>query len=228
MLYELYGRARQITGITNDVNAIVRRNFDNSHEMFGYLAYPKGGWVLHMLRSQLGDDLYRRCIKTYLERHQYGNVVTDDLRIGHRGTVRPLIRPILRSMALSRPPPQLDVSYSWDENTKLARVTSDRRKRSMRDVVLFNFPLTIRFKGKSGSTDKQINVKEREEDFYFPLEAAPEIVRLDPEYTLLAKITFRVPNAMLYAQLADKSDTIGRILAIEQLADKKDKETSPN
>jgi aminopeptidase N len=66
MLYELYGRARQITGITNDVNAIVRRNFDNSHEMFGYLAYQKGGWVLHMLRSQLGPDLYRRCINTYL------------------------------------------------------------------------------------------------------------------------------------------------------------------
>src|SRR5437868_467383 len=65
MLYELYQRARQITGLTNDVRAIVRRTYDTPHEMFDYLAYPKGGWVLHMLRGQLGAELYRRCIKTY-------------------------------------------------------------------------------------------------------------------------------------------------------------------
>src|SRR5438093_213809 len=53
MLYELYGRTRQITGLTN-VNAIVRRTYDSPTEMFDYLAYPKGGWVLHMLRAQLG------------------------------------------------------------------------------------------------------------------------------------------------------------------------------
>src|SRR5207245_3116815 len=61
-------------------NAIVRRTYDSPDNMFDCLAYPKGGWVLHMLRSQLGEDLYRRCIKTYLERHAYGSVVTDDLR----------------------------------------------------------------------------------------------------------------------------------------------------
>jgi len=225
MLYELYGRARQITGITNDVNAIVRRNFDNSHEMFGYLSYPKGGWVLHMLRSQLGADLYRRCIKTYLERHQYGSVVTDNLRSVIEELTGRSFDQFFDQWLYHGRQPQLDVSYSWDENTKLARVSIRQTQKVDENVVLFNFPLTIRFKGKSGTTDKQITVREKEEDFYFPLEAAPEIVRLDPEYTLLAKTSFRVPNAMLYAQLADKSDSIGRILAIEQLAEKKDKES---
>ena len=68
-------------------------------------------------------------------------------------------------------------------------------------------------------------MKEKEEDFYFPLESAPEIVRLDPQYTLLAKITFPLPNAMLHAQLADAHDAVGRLLALEQLSAKKDKET---
>jgi aminopeptidase N len=40
----------------------------------------------------------------------------------------------------------------------------------------------------------------------------------------LAKTTFTVPNAMLYAQLANPSDIVGRLLAIEQLANKQDKE----
>jgi aminopeptidase N len=224
MLYELYGRARQITGITNDVNAIVRRNYDNSHDMFGYLSYPKGGWVLHMIRSQLGDDLYRRCIKTYLERHQYGNVVTDDLRSVIEELSGRSFDQFFDQWLYHGRQPQLDVTYSWDENTKLAKLTIRQTQKVDENVVLFNFPLTIRFKGKSGSSDRQITVKEKEEDFYFPLEAAPEIVRLDPEYTLLAKTTFRLSNPMLYAQLEDKADSIGRLLAIEQLSDKKDKE----
>src|SRR5258705_7839338 len=169
--------------------------------MSGSFVYQRGGWVLHMLRSNLGFDFYRRCIKTYLERHQYGSVVTDDLRsvieeLGGRSFDQFFDQWLYHGRQ-----PQLDVSYSWDENTRLAKVTIRQTQKVDENVVLFNFPLTIRFKGKSGTTDKQINIREKEEDFYFPLEAAPEIVRLDPEYALLAKTTFRVPNPMLYAQL---------------------------
>ena len=39
-------------------------------QQFDYRVYPKGAWVLHMLRSQLGPDLYRKSIQTYLERHR--------------------------------------------------------------------------------------------------------------------------------------------------------------
>jgi aminopeptidase N len=77
LLYSLYGSARAIVGRTN-VKATVERRYDNARELFSYLAYDKGAWVLHMLRSQLGDDLYRQCVKTYLERNQYGSVVTED------------------------------------------------------------------------------------------------------------------------------------------------------
>jgi aminopeptidase N len=117
------------------------------------------------------------------------------------------------------------VSYSWDEKTKLAKVSIRQTQKVTEDVVLFNFPLTVRFKGKSGAVDRSIQVKQREEDFYFPLEAAPQIVRLDPDYTLLAKISFKASAAMLRTQLGEKQDMIGRLLAIEQLAEKKDKDS---
>ena len=32
-----------------------------------------------MLRSQLGPDLYRKCITTYVKKHQFTSVVTEDL-----------------------------------------------------------------------------------------------------------------------------------------------------
>lgn len=224
MLYEFYGRARMITGMSDDVNSIVRRNYDNTSEMFGYLAYPKGSWVLRMLRAQLGDELFRRCIKTYLERHHHANVTTEDLRAVIEELSGNSYDQFFDQWLYHAHHPELEVRYSWDEKTKLARISIQQTQKLSDSVLLFNFPWTIRFKGKFGTEDRALHVKQKEEDFYFPLESAPEIVRLDPDYTLLAKVNFDPPGAMLDAELADSTDVLGRLLAVEQLAGKQSRE----
>jgi aminopeptidase N len=202
--------------------------------MFNYLAYPKGSWVLHMLRAQLGDDLYRRCIKTYLERHAYGSVVTEDLRAVIEQLSGRSFDQFFDQWLYHGLQPELQATYSWDETTRLAKISLSQNQKTSDAVLLFKFPLKIRFKTEprpSGSvrqpliTDRTIEITQRQEDFYFPLDRAPDIVRLGPDYTLLAKITFPLPTPMLYAQLADQDDAIGRILAMDQLDDKRDKET---
>jgi aminopeptidase N len=225
MLYDLYGNARRVLEATNDVNPIVRRDYGDPSEMFGYLAYQKGAWVLHMLHSQLGEDLYRRCIKTYLERHRYGNVITEDLRAVIEELSGRSYDQFFNQWLYHAHYPELAVDYSWDERTKLAKVSIRQTQDLSNDVLLFDFPLTIRFNGKFGTADRVVEVKELANDFYLPLASAPETVRVDPEYTLLAKITFELPDDMLFAQLADQTDMIGRLLAIEQLADRHDKES---
>ncbi len=225
LLYELYGNARKVTSVANDVNSIVRRNFNDPFEMFGYLAYPKGGWVLHMLRSQLGEELYRQCIQTYLERHKFGNVTTEDLRVVIEELSGRSYDQFFDQWLYHAHYPELEVDCSWDELAKLAKVSIRQKQAVSEKVLLFHFPLAVRFKGKFGTVDRVIEVKEVAEDFYFPLASAPKIVRVDPEYTLLAKTTFKLPKPMLFAQLADETDVIGRLLAMEQLADAQDKET---
>jgi len=42
--------------------------------------YPKGGWVLHMLRGLLGDEVFFRGIRAYYQRHLHQAVLTDDFR----------------------------------------------------------------------------------------------------------------------------------------------------
>lgn len=65
--------------------------------------------------------------------------------------------------------------------------------------------------------DREIQVKEKAEDFYFKLDKAPAAVRLDPDLMLLAKTTFSPPRAMTLEQLKDKEDMIGRLLAVDAL-----------
>ncbi|MCX6926727.1 MAG: M1 family metallopeptidase, partial [Verrucomicrobia bacterium] len=197
LLYELYQRARQITSMVSDTTPIVRRTYQEPSEMFGYLTYPKGGWVLHMLRCQLGESLYRRCIKMYLQRHQYGNVVTDDLRSVIEELSGRSFDQFFDQWLYHGRFPDLEVDYSWDEMAKLARVSVRQTQQVDQNVLLFNLPLPIRFQTQTGAVDRVIQVTRKQEDFSFPMASAPKRVRVDPDYTLLAKIRFSVPQAML-------------------------------
>jgi aminopeptidase N len=42
--------------------------------------YPKGGWVLHMLRGQLGDEVFFEGIRRYYARHLHSAVLTEDFQ----------------------------------------------------------------------------------------------------------------------------------------------------
>jgi aminopeptidase N len=68
-------------------------------------------------------------------------------------------------------------------------------------------------------------VRDKEEDFYLPLKAAPDVVRVDPGLTLLARINFKPATPMLFAQLTDKTDLLGQHHALDNLAGRSDGET---
>ena len=222
-LYQMLSNAKGVLGQANDTNAIVRRDFNNPEEQFGFHAYPKGSWILHMLRSQLGEDLYRRCVKTYLERHAFGNVTTEDLNKVIEELSGRSFDQFFNQYVYHAHHPELAVNYSWDERAKLARLSIAQVQKLSDDVLLFNVPLPVRFKSKSGAiVERTLEVKDKSEDFYVPLSEAPEIVRIDPNLTVLAKVTFTPPTAMLHAMLADKDDMPGRLLAVEQMSGKKD------
>jgi len=221
-LYRLYEDRKSLTSSTNTVKSIVWRKYGDPVEQFDSLAYGKGSWVLNMLRNQLGPELYRQCIKTYVERHKFGNVVTDDLRAVVEELSGRSFDQFFDQWVYHTGFPRLDVDYSWDERAKLAKLTVRQTQAVSENVPLFNFPLPVRFKMKSGVVERVITVKEKSEDFYIPLEAQPELVRLDPNVSVFAQINFRPPGGMLAAQFGDKSDAVGRYIAVEQLGEKRD------
>jgi aminopeptidase N len=222
MLYGLYNTERGIFAVSNDVKPIVSRNFDSPDDIFNYLAYDKGSFVLRMLRSQLGDDLYRNCIRTYLERHKFGNVVTEDLaRVVEELSGRSYDQ-FFDQWVYHSHYPEIEACYCWDEKNKMAKISIRQNQKLSDDVLLFNFPLGVAFKTRNGTVEKAITVKDKAEDFYFVLDSAPQIVRLDPHLAVLAKIDFtNLPIPMLYAQLDDNDDVVGRLLAIDALKDSK-------
>jgi len=225
-VYGLFNTSHAILGVTNDTMPIVTRKFDNPDDLFNYLPYEKGSFVLQMLRSDLGPELYRKCIHTYLKRHEFGNVVTDDLNKVIDELSGRSFDKFFDQWVYHAHYPELQVEYSWDEKAKLAKISVKQTQKLGDDVLLFETPLKIVFTSKSGRVEKTANVSKAEEDFYFALPRAPKSVVLNPEFELLAKIDFHnQPSSMLLAQLEDMDSVGARLQAVDLLKDKKDKVT---
>ena len=220
----LWDAAKGILANTNETRGVVWRKFAEPGEMFNYLAYPKGAWVLHMLRCQLGPDLYRKAIQTYLERNAYASVTTEQLRSVVEEVSGRSFERFFDQWLNGAGAPALDVTYAWDEKTKLAKITVKQTQKISEDAHLFQLPLSVRFSTKGIAVDRTMQIHEVEESFYFPLPSAPDSVSVDPRLEVLAKISFKPPRAMTLLQLGNQRDMVGQLRALELLAEKPDAE----
>ena len=59
---------------------VVHRNLADMSKVLNNLVYQKGGWVLHMLRNEVGTANFWTAIREYYRRHRDGSASTADLR----------------------------------------------------------------------------------------------------------------------------------------------------
>ena len=223
MLTGLYGTASYLLSNRPEHKPIVYRSYNRADEQFDYRAYGKGGWVLHMLRTELGEEMFRKCVKTYLERHALSSVVTEDFRsVIEELTGRSYDRFFDQWIYHGRHP-DLTVGYNWSEKDKLAKISVEQTHDVTEKIMLFHFRTKVRFMIADELIDREIVVNSKQHDFYFRLPDEPNIVRFDPDYGLLANIKFEKPTAMLYEQLENQDDVIGQLRALDALKKKKDK-----
>jgi aminopeptidase N len=221
MKYSLWLEAEEVLD-AKDTRPTVWRDYGDPMQQFDTRVYPKGAWILHMLRSQLGPELYRLAIRTYLERHRNGIVSTDDLHKVVEEISGLSFDAFFDQWVYHGGFPELKVEYAWDAASKQAKVTVRQTQKVTDQVRLFQFPLPVAFtlKGQKDPIKFTAKITQAEEAFYFALPAQPELMRVDPDYTVLAKVDFQLPGDMLDKQLV--SDVIGRMLAAQILGARKD------
>jgi aminopeptidase N len=225
LLAGLYGTSSSLLRARPEHKPIVYRSYKRADEQFDYRAYSKAGWVLHMLRVELGEEMFRKCVKTYLERHALDSVVTEDFRSAIEELTGRSFDRFFDQWIYHGRHPDLKISYNWSEKDKLAKVSIEQTHKVDDKVMLFHFRTKVRFMIGDKVIDREIVVDSKRHDFYFALPKAATGVRFDPDYGLLADIKFEKPTAMLYAQLKNEDDVIGRLRAIDALKKKKDKKT---
>jgi aminopeptidase N len=64
----------------NPTLAVIHDNLSDMRAVLNRLVYQKGGWVLHMLRNQIGTDTFWAGIREYYRTYRNGSATTDDFR----------------------------------------------------------------------------------------------------------------------------------------------------
>ncbi len=211
---------------------------DHGFELFDRHMYNKGGWVLHMLRHQLGEAMFRRAVKVYLERYREKEVITADLeRTLEEVTGRSMGR-FFHQWVYSGGYPAFEVSYSWDSEHTMAKIKIKQTQKVDELTPCFVTPVDLAFTvpvteevEKEGSKTRTIPLRiivgedgQGEQSFYLPLEHEPVMVRFDPDGWLLKTLKFERSAKMLRYQLTHDADILGRIEAAEALAQKDEDE----
>ena len=194
-------------------------------ELLDRHTYEKGSCVYHMMRAELGEELFWLAMQTFVQDNAHKTVETIDLlRAIEKATGRNLTF-LFDQYVYRGGHPDFKVAYSWDGEAKLAKVTVTQTQVSAQHKDVFDLRIPIGFGySQSGEPAKlqtfTVRVHEREQSFYFPLTQKPDFISFDVGNHWLKTVSLEYPISELKAQLASDPDPISRIYAATALAKK--------
>jgi aminopeptidase N len=213
---------------------IVTHIYREPIELYDCHLYEKGACVYHMIRAELGDDLFWRAIHHFVKTNAHSTVETIDLLRSIEQTTGRNLMPLFDQYVFRGGHPDYKISYSWYGEGSLAKVTIEQIQGSGTEG-LFDLKLTIGFgsvttvqsKKKAGDSAPTVAIKpitvrmnEREQSFYIPLDRKPDFISFDPGNAYLKTVDLNYPLAELKSQLTHDPDPISRIYAAIAIAKK--------
>jgi len=148
--------------------------------------YQKGAWVLHMLRSQLGDDAFFRGLRDYYSAHKKANATSDDLRAALEKASGRDLKQFFASWVYGTGHPQYEVRSDWVLPDVL-RITV----RQLQSEPSFPNSLPILITTAKGVQAVSIKPSGKETVGEFHLDGPPSAIEVDPDNTILKELTVR-------------------------------------
>ena len=136
--------------------------------------------MLHMLRHELGDELFQCCVRTFYNDFKYDNALTEDfLQVVEYLSGRDF-KAFFQQWFHTAGHPVL--SHSWKYKKGKLRISI----KQVQQYKPFDFPLEVRIELRDGSFINQgLNISQKEETFTIPAALKVKNVILDPDSWLL-------------------------------------------
>jgi aminopeptidase N len=207
---------------------IVTHVYREPIELYDRHIYEKGACVYHMIRTELGDALFWQAIQAFVNTYAHKTVETLDLiRTIEMSTGRNL-RFLFDQYVYRGGHPDFKVSYKWDADSRLAKVTVTQTQATPGEKSsqngLFDLRIPIGFGYVTGDlvTVQPITVRlhEPEQTLYFPLPQKPDFLSFDVGNHYIKTVKLEYPLPELKAQLQHDPDPIARVWAAEAIAQK--------
>lgn len=162
------------------------RETEDLMDMLNAINYQKGAWVLHMLRSNLGDEAFFRGIRNYYAAHKSSTASTEDLRRALEKASGNDLRAFFTRWVYDSGHPQYELSWQWLRNKDLRLVL-----RQLQPGNVFLDPVAITVTTAGGKRDVVLKPSGKELIQTIRLTDKPLSIDIDPQNVLLDEATVK-------------------------------------
>lgn len=145
-------------------------------------SYQKGGWILHMLRQQVGNTVFRKIIQTYYAQFAGKNASSADFVAVAEAVSGKKLKAFFKQWLTQPGIPILQTTFTHNTAKSMVTITVEQMQ-----PALFSFPLELVWKGfKYNPNYATVQITKRKQVFSFkePTKRAFDL-QLDPYTKLL-------------------------------------------
>ncbi|HET6767995.1 MAG TPA: M1 family metallopeptidase [Chitinophagaceae bacterium] len=179
-------RERIIAYSKESTRAIVDTTETDFMKLLNANSYQKGGWILHMLRNQLGDSVFWRSIRKYYATYAGGVAGTRDLQQIFESVSGTSLKQFFDQWLYTSGQPELDITWRYNAAEKVLYIEGKQLQKN-----IFHFPLLLKISSASGSGNEKLNVNSAIFSFKIKSDQKPASVTVDPRTELLARTTIK-------------------------------------
>jgi aminopeptidase N len=216
--------------LTSHRRSLLCKRYRYSEELMDRHAYEKGACILDMLRWVLGDEAFFRSLTLYLRNNLHNNGDDHALRAAIEEATGQNLHWFFANWVYGAGYPELEVSYDWQREIKLLKLSVKQVQELEEGVTVFKFPVEIEVvteteKKTPQRTSYRVWLEQAEQDFYFPCLVKPSLVVFDKGHHLFKLMHFEKSAQELLFQLTHDEDLLGRMRAARELSEFKSAET---
>jgi aminopeptidase N len=167
---------------------VVNTGLSDVANVLNGLVYGKAGFVLHMLRREVGDSAFFRGIRSYYAKYRHGNALTEDFQREVEASSGTKLDWFFDQWMRRPGFAELSVSWQWDSARKAIALTVSQGER----FAPFQLTLPIDVMDARGRTQRvHVTVPAaRVSTLSVPVqfEGAPATVTLDPDVSILGTL----------------------------------------
>jgi aminopeptidase N len=160
---------------------LVRFHYDEQEEVFDLVSYQKGGAIMDMLRTYLGDDVFFAGLQKYLTDNKFGNGEAHQMRLAFEAVSGQDLNWFWNQWYFAPGHPVVSIDYAWDAAKKTQSVTVKQTQAGQ----TFQLPFTIDYYVGGKVQHQAVTMTEANQTFTMPLAAKPELVNVDANKKIL-------------------------------------------
>lgn len=204
-----YGNAEADYHVRNDLDTyiaetekkpvpLIRYYYTDKEQMFDANSYQKGGAVLNLLRTYIGDSAFYKSLRLYLTKNKFRAAEIHQLRLAFEEVTGQDLNWFFNQWFLDKGHPSVTINYSYDAAHQEQRVTIEQTQ-SFAEGGWFQLPLKVDLYFGKEVRHYNVVMDKQHQTFTFPAQIKPDLVNVDADKSMVwEKADYKTDSAFIF------------------------------